>query len=602
MNITARRVGLILWMLIWCGGCGFRAKEDTSNTLHLALPTNLQTLDCGNIRDVYGMMVAGNIYETLYSYHYLKRPYVIEPLLAEGMPQISADQRTYLIRIREDVYFQDDPCFPSGKGRRLVAEDFVFAIKRIANVKYRSQNWPIFNERIVGLDAFREYTKTAADEWSVDYGMPVEGLKALDERTLQITLTRPWPQFLEIALSDAATAPVPKEAVDYYRARIPNHPVGTGPYQLVQWRRGSFLELVRNANWRGQPYPQDGEPADEAAGLLVDAGKRMPFIDRIIFRIIEEDQPRWLLFLRGELDTSGIPKDNFNQAIDPTGRQLTEQMRQRGIVLHTYIDPSTFWIGFNLKDPLLGANKPLRMAISRAIDRQRMIDLFANGRGIVAHGFVSPGLNSYDPTIADAGFSRYDPQEAKQLLAQAEALLGKPIPPLKLGMPGSDNVSRQMGQFLQQYFKEIGLTLQVDYMDWPTYLTEMKNGHLQMFSSGVSASCPDAIDFLEMFGTKYFSPGPNCFFYSNPEYDALLEQAQVMPDSPDRMALYRRMERMVMADYPAVFTMHRIAYALHHGWYKNVKPHTFSYNVIKYRRLDLLQRKNYQRLVYEARP
>lgn len=569
--------------------------------MHLALITKVQTLDCGNMRDIYGIMVGSNIYETLYNYHYLKRPYEIIPVLAEAMPDISADKLTYTIRIKQGVYFQDDPCFPDGKGRELKADDFVFALKRVANVKYRSQNWPAYNDRIAGLDEFREYTKQFPDEWSVDYSRPVEGLRALDDHTLQIKLVRPWPQIVEITLSDTSTSPLPKEAVDYYRREIGHHPVATGPYRLNVWRRGSYVDLVRNENWRGELYPSEGAPGDAEAGLLADAGKPVPFSDRVIYRVVEEDQPRWLLFMRGELDLSTIPKDNFNEAIAPGSRDLTVPLQQRGIGLETFVEPSTFWVGFNLKDPVLGPNKPLRMAISRAVDRQAFVDLFTNGRFLIAHGIVSPGLNSYDPDIINYGYSKYDPAESLRLLNEAEAIHGGPIPSLTLGMPGTDNFARQYGQFLQKYFGQVGIKLEVRYMDWPTYMAELNNGHLQLFSSGVSASVPDAIDFLEMFGTKYFAPGANKFFYSNPEYDTLLEQAQVMFDSPERTDLYRRLERMMMDDYPAVFTTHRVSYALSHAWYKNYKPHVFSHNVLKYRRVDEQKRNEYRELLAELK-
>lgn len=588
---------------ILLSGCKRQSSEgkDEQMTLHLSLITKIPTLDCGNMRDIYGMQVGSNIYESLYTFHYLKRPYTLIPVLAEDLPDISDDNVTYTIPIKKGVLFQDDPCFPDGKGRELKASDFIFAIKRVANVKYRSQNWPTLNDRIVGLDAFREYTKTFANEESVDYNYEVEGLKAFDDYTLQIKLVRPWPQILEVALSDTFTAPMPHEAVKYYGKKIGNFPVGTGPYRLKVWRRGSYLDLVRNENWRGELYPSEGEPGDDEAGLLEDAGKPVPFADRIIFRIVEEDNPRWLLFMRGELDLSAIPKDNFNEALISTSHELTVPMRQRNIQLNTYVDPSTFWVGFNMKDPVVGGNKPLRMAISRAIDRQTFIDLFTNGRFMIAHGFVSPGLNSYDPNIIEAGYSKYDPVEAARLLKEAQQIAGGAIGTLKLGMPGTDTWSRQYGQFLQKYCSQIGLKLDVDYMDWPTYVTELNNGHLQMFASGVSAGAPDAIDFLDMFGSKYFAPGANKFFYSNPEYDKLLEQAQVMFESPERDALYRRMERMVMEDYPAVFTTHRVSYALFHQWYKNYKPNVFSHQVLKYRRVDEQQRKNYKDLLAELK-
>ena len=241
-------------VLLLVAGCSRRTPRQTDGerVMHLSLITKVQTLDAGNMRDVYGMTVASNIYETLYNYHYLKRPYEIMPILAEGMPEISEDKLTYTIRIKKGVLFQDDPCFPDGKGRELKADDFVFALKRIANVKYRSQNWPGYNDRIAGLDDFREYTKQFPDEWAVDYSYDVEGLRALDDYTLQIKLTRPWPQIIESALSDTTTSPMPREAVDYYRRQIGHKPVGTGPYRRNVWRRGSYLDLLRNLNWLGE--------------------------------------------------------------------------------------------------------------------------------------------------------------------------------------------------------------------------------------------------------------------------------------------------------------------------------------------------------------
>lgn len=561
--------------------------------------TKLQTLDPCNMRDVYSMQVASEIYEPLYRYHYLKRPYELAPVLAESMPEISDDNLTYTIQIKKGVRFQDDPCFTEtdGKGRELTAHDFVYALKRIANVKTKSRNWAGFKDKIVGLDVFRDYTKTfkGTKEWVVDYNYEVEGFKAIDDYTLQIKLLRPWPQIVESVLTDTMTSPIPKEAIAYYGEDIIEHPVGTGPYRLKTWRRGCYIELVRNETWRGELYPSEGDEVDEEEGLLADAGKPIPFADKVVWRVIQESQPAWLLFMRGEFDAMGIPKDNFDNVIQSHDHELTDDMADRGIALTKFDEPSVFWIGFNMEDPVLGRNKPLRQAISRAYDRQRYIDLFANGRGHVAHGFVAPGLDSYDKDIDRFGYSKYDPEEARQLIQEAEAVYGGPIPPLTLGMPGTDTAAKQIGLFTQRLFGQVGLTLEVEYMDWPTYLGKLVNGQMQLFSSGISAGYPGAIDFLGTFATKYHVPnGGNAFFYSNPEFDELFEQAEVMLPSQERLELYRRMERMVMDDYPAVFLVHQVSYSLRHNWYKNVKPNVYSYGLNKYRRIDLAERDGYQ--------
>ncbi len=579
-------------------GCAKKEKSSAGKEMVLRhlLRTRVQTMDPGNARDLYSATVISQIYEPLYTYHFLKRPYEIISVLAENLPDLSADGTTYTIRIKKGVRFQDDVCFPGGKGRQLKASDFVYAIKRIANVKYASQNWAILDDRIVGLNDFREYTKGFKKQWDVDYSREVEGLRVLDDYTLRIQLINPWPQFVETILSDPSTAPIPYEAVDYYKEDIIRHPVGTGPFRLETYQPGCFIEMVRNANWRGELYPSEGEPGDKENGFLEDAGKPVPFADRIIWRIVEEDQPAWLLLMRGYIDAMGIPKDNFDRAVSAEHKE-TPEMTNRGIELKTFSDPSTFWIGFNFKDPVLGKNLPLRKALSRAIDRQRFIDLFFNGRDKVAHGFVCPGLDSYDPNIVRFGYSKYDLTEARQLLKEAEKIHGGPIPKLTVAMPGTDTFYRQFGLFLQRQCEAAGITLVVDYMDWPTYMERQNKGQCQMFASGLSAGCPDASDILDMFTTRQFAPGQNKFFYSNPAYDALYDKVRVMQSSPERVELYRKLERMVLDDYPAIFTNHRVAYTLNHGWYKNYKPHVFCYGLSKYRRVDVELREQYPALL-----
>jgi ABC-type transport system substrate-binding protein len=538
---------------------------------------------------------ASQIFECLYQYHYLKRPYQIIPQLAEAMPTVSEDGLTYKIRIKKGVYFTSDRCFPDGKARELKAGDFVFAWKRIANIKYLSKNWWIFDNRIVGLDEFREYTKGCESAADVDYSVPVEGLRTPDDYTLVIKLKKPWPQIVYL-LAHLPTAPIAKEAVDYYGRDIINHPVGTGPFKLKRWHKGSFIEFVRNHTFREEFYPCEGESADIEKGHLRDAGKAIPMIDRIVMMIIQEDPPRWFLFLQGKLGVSGIPKDNFSEAIDQRGG-LTEQMRKRNIHLLTFRDPSTYWIGFNMEDPILGANKPLRQALACAVDRDKYIELFTNNRGEAAYGFIPPLMKAYDPEIKKTARCGYAPELAKELVREAEKIHNGPIPKLTLAMPGTDVVVRQRGEFLKRNFKEVGLDVEIDYMDWPTFQDKVKSKSAQMFTLGWIADYPDAENFLQLFYSKNASPGPNNFNYSNGDFDRLYEQLAVMPDSPARTELYRKAQRIVVEDVPAIFLMHGVAFVLQHDWIYNYKPHAFGYGLAKYRRIDTAQRAAYKKLL-----
>ena len=584
-------------------GCSDKNEEGGSaeSVFRYPLVTKIKNLDTGNVQDVYENLVCSQICESLFTYNYLKRPFVLEPLLADGMPSISDDNLTYTIKIKQGVYFQDDPCFAGGKGRELKAEDFVFAFKRIANIRYSSTQWGTFKDRIAGLDAFREYTRQFKNEFEVDYHQEVEGLRSLDDYTLQIKLVKPWPQILN-DLTSVITSPVAREAVDYYKKDMLAHPIGTGPYRLKSWNRGVYLELEKNPSFRTALYPAEGAAEDTEAGLLADAGKRLPFVDRIIFRVIEEEQPMWLLFMRGNLDIAGIPKDNFSSAVDVVAQRPQEGMRERNIQLSVTDQPSLYYYGFNMKDPILGRNKPLREALCCAIDRERLNELFYNGRWRVAHSIIHPLMNEYDPNIINAHYTRYDPEEAKRLLVEAEKINGGPIPELVIGTAGGSTFARQFGQFIERQIEAVGLHVRSEYTDWPTYLEKMNKGQHQILGGGGNRfESPDALSPLSLFATKYFAPLGNAFFYSNPEYDALFERAEVMFPGPERTKLYREMERIAMEDYPAVFTTQRVQYTLYHGWIDNYKPHPFLYGWMKYIRIDTEEQRAYKDLLKELK-
>lgn len=579
-------ISILSFNLSGLSGCGKSEPSAEGQTvIHHRLREKVQTLDPAEIGDTISHAVAGDLFECLYDFDYAARPYRMVPQLAAAMPDISDNGLIYRISIRPDVYFHDNPCFSDGNGRLLTADDFVFAWKRIANLKNRSKNWWIFDGRIVGLDEFRDYTGNLKAE-AVDYDRPVEGLYAEDEHTLVIKLTRPWPQLI-LWLQYIATAPMAREAVEYYGNRIGNHPVGTGAYTMVRWQRGSFIEAVRHPQYHGFA---DVEPGREP--------QRLPYIDRVFWRVIIEDQPRWLLFMRGELDINTIPKDNFGQAI-AYGTEMTEIMRQRDIRLKTFDEPCTFWVGFTMTDPVLGGNPALRKAISLCIDRDRYIDLFWNGRGRTAHGYIPPVMNGYDPTLEAASFSRLDVAAAKTYLEEAQRIHGGPFGRLRLAMGGTDTFYRQMGQFIQDNLTQIGLTVEVELYDWPTYLEKLRSGSHQMFFSGWMADYPDAETFMQIYYSKNI-PWPNSTQYHNPAFDTIFEQIAVMPDSPERTALYQEAQRLVVADLPCAFVYHRITYILHHDWIENIVPNSYrsetnGMGLTKFFRLDSEKRDAYKK-------
>jgi oligopeptide transport system substrate-binding protein len=582
--------------MIFSAGCKKQSSIDPNEPIVLQqrLRARVQTLDPMDVRDTTGTCVASDVFDTLYDYHYLQRPYQVIPMLAAAMPTISDDGKCYTIPLRRDVYFHDDACFPGGRGRLLKAQDVVYAWKRIADVKTRSVSWWILDRRILGLDDFREYTKNCKPG-QVDYDRPVEGLTAVDDYTLQVKLNRPWPQFI-YWMAYIATAPVAREAVEYYGPEIGFHPVGTGAFKVDRWLSGAFVEASRHPRYYDR-YPVDGEPNDVKDGFLADAGKPLPFVDKVVWRIVVEDQPRWRLFLKGLIDMAGIPKDNFGQVFT-SGVKMSEEFTGRDIRMTTFDEPSTFWVSFNMKDPVLGNNKPLRQAISYSIDRRKFIDIFFDGRAHEAYGFIPPVMPGYDPNIVAISTSYYDMAKARECLEEAKKIAGGKIPRMRIAIGGTDSTNRQMCQYMQRSIRAIGLDVEIDLFDWPTFLEKMRKGDMQMFIAGWTADYPDVESFLQLFYSKN-APYPNEFNYSSPRFDVIFEKISTMADCPERTALYREAQKIINEDVPCAFTLHRVSFIMCHEWIQNVKPNSYKnemsgWGMTKYYRIDPKKRDAYK--------
>lgn len=560
--------------------CSPRSKNEPPNTLHVVSVQKISGLDPINAGDLYSGREVAKVYEGLLQYHYLKRPYVLAPNLAESMPQASQDGKVYTFKLKKGVLFQDDVAFTAtgGKGRELTAEDFVYSIKRVADPKLNSAGWWLFDGKIVGLNEWREAGKAGAP----DYSKQVEGLKAIDRYTIQVKLKSRSVQFL-YALAMPFSFVVPREAVEHYGKEFLNHPVGTGPFRIVEYNRNSRLIWDRNPTYRKELYPSEGEPQDKANGLLEDAGKPIPLADRIVVQIIEETQPAWLNFMAGKLDYSTIPKDNYKQAITPK-KDLSSELKEKGIRL--LVDPSLdiTHYSFNMADPLFANNKYLRQAMSLVYDQEKYNELFYNGRAVPAQGPIPPGLAGYEKEFINP-YRKVNLEKAKELLEKAGYPGGKGLPPLEYNTL-SDSTSRQSADFAQQMFGQLGIKLKVNAYSWPEFMANVKNkrGHLWSYAWG--ADYPDAENFLQLFYSKNSSPGPNDANYSNPEFDALYEKSLTLSDSPERTALYKKMVGLLVEDAPWIWGAHRLTYTLVQPWLKNFKTHEFDHDRAKYLRVD----------------
>lgn len=548
--------------------------------------SRIQGFDPAKSGDVASSMVISRMYEGLLQYSYLKRPYQVEPLLAESMPTVSEDGLTYTFKIRRGIFFQDDPCFPDGKGRELTANDFVYAIKRVADIKNASSGYWAFNGRIVGLDDFRASTEGSEP---TDYSAVVEGLRALDETTLQIQLTGPYPQLLWI-LAMHYTYAVPYEAVEAYGENFVNHPVGTGPFILHKWKRNYRIEFVRNPKWaetgRVEFYPSDGSEEDRVAGLLNDAGKPIPFLDRIVQYVVDDPATGWMMFLSGQFSFSGISRDNWDVVITPD-KGLVDDLQEQKIDLITSPTLNLYYLGFNMDDPVVGKNKKLRQALSCAYNPETMVK-FYNGRVTPVYGPLPDPLAGFKPE--PTAYS-HNLEKARKLLAEAgyadgiDPATGRRLElTLELGSAAGD--TRQQIDLLIDMFDQIGVVLKPSYNNWPTFLEKMDRREAQIFQLGWVADYPDAENFLQLFCSANVSPGPNHANYVNPEFDTLYEKVRVMLPGEEKDRLCEQMADIVIEDCPWIFMHQPMSYALVHNWLENYKSHAFPYGMSKYRRAD----------------
>lgn len=552
--------------------------------LNLTVTAKVKGLDPVNAGDTYSSGEIARVYEGLLQYHYLKRPYELIPNLAESLPEVSKDGLTYTFKIRKGVYFHDNKCFPNGKGRELVAKDFVYSIKRLADTHNSSTGWWLLDGKILGLNEWRDKN---ADKAKADYTESVAGLQALDKYTLQFKLSKPFPQFL-YSLAMVYTYAVPYEAVDMYGKEFLNNPVGTGPFMTGTFTQSTKIIYNKNPKYRDAFYPTDGSAKDKELGLLAAAGKKVPFVNKIIVNIQTESQPAWLTFEKGKTDFFGIPKDQFDTVVTP-GKDITDNYAKKGITLDITPDLDITYIAFNHDDPLFKNNKKLRQAMSLAYNTAKSNKLFYNDRGIPAQTMLPPSIAGADSNYVNP-YAKFDLEKAKKLLAQAGYPNGKGLPVINYETTAT-TVSRQMSEFFKKAMSNIGINIKVNVQTWPELTGKVKKRKAQMFGMAWLGDYPDAENFLQLIYGPNSAPGPNGSNYNNPKFNKLFKKASMMQNSPERTKLYTQLAQMAAEEVVYILGFHRTAFVVKHGWLKNYKFSTFNHGFSKYYDIDLKVKK-----------
>ena len=553
-----------------------------------------KSLDPVQGSSVYDNRAACQIYETLVQYKYLARPQEadpyqhLEPLLLEEMPTRSEDRLTYTFKLKKGVHFQDDPCFPGGKGRELIASDVFYSWKRIADLKTGSKSWWLLKEAIRGFDEYREVQNKAK---RFDYDAPVEGFEIINDHEFQVVLAAPVEKFLWV-LAMFQTSVVPREAVEKYGTKFGRHPVGTGPFTLDEddWKPKQRMVLHKNPDYHECYYPTEHNPEDVKAGFDKPAGTRLPIVDRVEITMFVETQPMWLQFRKKEVDYTTVPAENFPSAFVKRTRTLRGEFKKEGITAHALPLLDFIFSGFNMEDDLVGGYTPekkaLRQAICSAIDLNEINNTFYNGINIVYDGPIPPRMEGHpEGGRAPASYRGPDLERARRLLAQAGYPEGKNLPPIDY-YTNRSTINQEQTELMRRQLAQIGVKLNPHFEDFSVLMSTVDNRKATMFGFAWGSDYPDAENNLALFYSPYASPMSNHFNYSNPEYDALYETVREMEASPERAALYVKMRDMLLEDCPYVGSMARTRFYLVNPRLKNFKPSEDFYNWIKYLDVD----------------
>ncbi len=608
-------LGLSLPALQGCGNNPY-PKSDARRAIHYRiLAEDPKTLDPTVSYTNTEAYVVDVIYPSFFQYNYLKiDPVELEPNLGAEMPtredyvfeaeedgqKVRKTGEVWTFRIREDLRFQDDPCFEGGKGRKVTAHDFIYSFKRMGDPAMHSPVLGFVQDKIIGMQEYVEYNrKRLDDKQSGDYAFPIKGLQVdpQNPHVFRIFLNQKYPQ-LKYLMAMHFTTPIPREAVEKYGEDFKTHPVGCGPYMMKEYKRRRSLTLVKNPNYYPDFYPSEGMPGDAEAGLLADAGKQLPLLDEVHFTISRETVTAWNLFIQGYLDSAAVNRDNFQQVVANTGSGLSEEMVRKGLVLREAAGMSIFYYAFNMDDPVVGGNgekqKKLRKAISKSIDNQTYIDLFLIGLGVPAESPLPPQLEGYDPDYVNPN-NTFDLEEAKRLLAEAgypNGINEKTGDRLTLYFDnGAGNATaRQMVDFVVRSIERLGIDVQSRTSRPNVWQDKVRKGEFQFISYGWLADYPDPENFLFLFYGPNVRPAPNYANYQNKRYDRLFEQMRAMDESPERTAIIHEMRDILAEDSPWHYTFHQVSWGLYQPWLKNVKTHPVSKDVTKYYNIDTEKR------------
>ena len=557
---------------------------DPGKRWHGILSEDAPGFDPSGATNTSAAAVVELIFERLLTYDYLARPAKLVPMVAEAMPVVADEGKTWTVKLRKGVTFAPDPAF-KGVPRELTAQDVVYTFKRFMDPTQRSPYQFMMRNKVVGLDDLAR----AAKNGKLDYDAQIPGVEALDRYTVRFRLVAPDYRFGYL-LAHTATGIVAREVVDAYGNDVGRHPVGTGPYVLTRWIPGTRAVLDANPAYRG--FVWDFAPGTDPRDKEIVAqmrGKQMPQIGHIELAIIEEDTTYWLTFLRGDLDVVNL-LPRF-QATALTGGKLAPDLAAKGLSIYRAPPPVVGFTAFNFRDPVVGGFSPEKVALRRAValayNGDDLVNVVYRGTAERAQMPIPPGVIGYDPTYRSG--NTYDPELANRLLDRFGYKRGKDgfrtLPdgaPLELVRNSyTGGTARDEELIWQKSMERIGLRIRSEVLTGAENAKRSTTCTTMLFGWNWFADYPDGENFMQLlFGPNSNESNTGC--YRSEAYDRLYRQAEALPDGPERNRLFIAMTRQSEADTAWVLGVYQSRIVVVQPWVLGHKAHPFLYSVLPY--------------------
>jgi oligopeptide transport system substrate-binding protein len=553
-----------------------RISSNSETSLRLSLDDKVESLDPAKAFSDDSLFVSAQVLEPLYQYHYLKRPYEIQPLLAEGLPEIK-DQGTILkIRLKKNVHYHTHVAF-KGNPREVIAQDFVTQFKRLALRDLKSPGRGLFSGLVKGFD---DFSASIDHDWKNIPLRELEGVTAPDTHTLVIKLTKSEPNMIYyLALN--FLSPLPWEVVSHYKNILDHHLVGTGPYILKSYSK-SYFDLEKFSGYREDYYPTSGDRYANVENLLDSSKEKIPFIDKLRFYVTNNESERWDKFFRKEIDLLTVPKTFLPQIYDNRGEQ-SEEIKKSGALLKHFPTLANRWLAFNMRDPLLGKNEFLRKAIAYSIDYEKYIQVLSQNTNLRANSILVPGISGYLPA-KDFRF-KYDPAVAREYLKKAGFDSPSKMPVITYSTRGNQGINELEAQFIKEHLEAIGLKVNLQTLTFAEFLSKGRAGDLMFFTDNWLFDYPDGENILQLLISTNF-PGINKSGYSNFQVDELYERLKETTNLDKRDDIIHEMEEIVFQDLPWIPLMYESSFVLHYPEIKNFRKSSIIRNYVKYLKIE----------------